>query len=160
MRGSWPAARWLVACWTVVGTVGFGYLFACSTVPVTTTGEPGMLGPAWVQTVALLAGLFAGLPVFFLPVLWLPAGVRYLRQMESGRRCLAWIAGTAGAVALEVVVVLGAGVRDIAPNYAGAPIVSWVELAESAAFLVIGVALAAIVPVRPLAESRTVGPTP
>jgi hypothetical protein len=145
MRGSWPAARWLVACWTVVGTVGFGYLFACSTLPVTTTGDPAMLGPAWLQSVALVAALFVGLPVFFLPVLWLPTGVRYLRRAGFNGRCAGWIAGSAAALVVEIAVILGVGVRDIAPSYAGAPIVSWVELAESAAFLVIGVALAAIV---------------
>jgi hypothetical protein len=107
-----------------------------------------LFGPAWLQVVALAAALIVGLPSFLLPVVWLPMGVRYLRRRGYHRRCSAWIAGTAAAVVLEAVVIMGAGIRDIAPNYLGGPVVSWVQLAESAAFLVIGLALVAILPVR------------
>jgi hypothetical protein len=154
-RGSWPACRRVVMCWAVVGALGLGYLFASSTVPVTTTGDPGLFGPAGLQVVAVAAAFVLGLPSFFLPVVWLPMGVRYLGQTRYHRRRSAWIAGTAAAVVLEAVVIVGVGIPAIAPNYVGAPIVSWVQLAECAAFLVIGVALAAILPARPQQASVT-----
>jgi hypothetical protein len=147
-RSTGRAAGWLVACWTLVGAVGFAYLFA--TVPVTELGEPGLFGPAWLQDVAFTCGILFGLPSFVLPVLWLPFGIHSLHRerFETWRR-VAWIAGTAAAIYLEALVITGVGVPLIAPNYLGAGIVSWVQLAESGGFLLIGIALAAILTVKP-----------
>jgi hypothetical protein len=95
-----------------------------------------------------MCGVLFGLPSFVLPLAWLPFGLYSLRRQrcEAWRR-LAWIAGTAAAVALEAAATLDVGVAAIAPNYLGAPIVSWVWLVESGGFLAIGVTLAAILTV-------------
>jgi len=63
-------------------------------------------------------------------------------------RRITWIAGTAAALGLEAAAVTGAGVPPLAETYVGAPVVSWVQLAEAAGFLVIGLALVASVTVR------------
>jgi hypothetical protein len=63
--------------------------------------------------------------------------------------------GTAAVIALEAAVIMGVGVPCIAPNYVGAPIVSWIQLAESGAFLVIGAVLAATLTARPQQASMT-----
>jgi hypothetical protein len=123
-----------------VGALGCAYFFACSTVPVTTTGDPGLFGPPLVQTAAVVAGICLGLPSLLLPVVWLPIGVRCLRR---GWR-LAWLGGTAAAIGLEAGFLVGAGVPYMAPSYVGAPILSWIQLAQSAGYLITGVVLVAI----------------
>jgi hypothetical protein len=89
------------------------------------------------------------LPSLLLPVVWLPFGMLHLRP--AGHfvvRRATWIAGTAAAIGLEVAAVTGIGVPSLAETYVGAPVVSWVQLAEAAGFLVIGLALVASVTVR------------
>ncbi len=145
-RASWV----LVICWTFIGAAGFAYLFASSTVPVTELGESGQFGPPWLQGIAVMCGVLFGLPSFVLPLLWLPFGLYSLRRQRCEVwRHIAWIAGTAAAVAMEAAATMGVGVAAIAPKYLGAPIVSWVWLAESGGFLVIGVTLAAVLTVGP-----------
>jgi hypothetical protein len=143
--GAGRAACVLVICWTFIGAAGFAYLFASSTVPVTEPGESGYFGSPWLQGIAVMCGVLFGLPSFVLPLVWLPIGLYSLRRHRCEVwRHVAWIAGTAPAVALEAAATMGAGVAAIAPTYLGAPIVSWVWLPESGSFLAIGVTLAAI----------------
>ena len=59
------------------------------------------------------------------------------------------------AIALEALIIMGVGVPYLAPNYVGAPIVTWIQLVESAGFLVIGLALATILTVSPRQVSVT-----
>lgn len=117
---------------------------------MTTPGDPGLFGPQWLQGVAIAAGVLLGLPSLVLPVVWLPFGL--LSQRPSARfrsRRAGWIVGTAAAFVLEAVAAMGVGVPALAPDYAGAPVVSWIQLADSASYLVIGVALVASLTVKP-----------
>ncbi len=80
-----PSCRALVACWAVVGTVGCGYLFVSSTLPVTTLGEPPLWGPGWLSSIAVMAAIVLGLPWLGLPLILLPIGLVHLRRGAPGR---------------------------------------------------------------------------
>jgi hypothetical protein len=137
-----PSCRALAACWAVIGTVGSGYLFLSSTLPVTTLGEPPLWGPGWLSSIAVMAAIALGLPWLGLPLILLPIGLIHLRR-EAPRRLhwqVGWTALTAVAVLIEAMLVTGFAVPLLGEEYQGPAVVGWIWLTESAACLAIGMA--------------------
>jgi hypothetical protein len=82
--------RAFAASWALIGAVGCGYLFASSTLPVTTSGEPSMWGPAWLAAIAVVGALLVCLPWLVLPVALLPIGLVYLRPEARDAEQKGW----------------------------------------------------------------------
>jgi hypothetical protein len=143
--GSRDALWWWSVSWAVFGAVACGLLFFQSTFPV-----PGLYiepGPSWLSTLVWAA--------FVLGFGWLLGSVPLvlvgLARLRRGWRAVAWFVAGAAFLALEVTVVTGYGVPQEPPTYTGPAVLFWARLAESAGFLLIGAAMAAI----PTGTSRT-----
>jgi hypothetical protein len=137
-----PSCRALAACWAVIGTVGSGYLFLSSTLPVTTLGEPPLWGPGWLSSIAVMAAIVLGLPWLGLPLILLPVGLVHLRRGAPGRLHwqIGWATLTAAEVLIEAMLVSGFAVPLLGEDYQGQAVVGWIWLTESAACLAIGMA--------------------
>jgi hypothetical protein len=136
----------IAGCWALIGAVGCGYLFLSSTRPITITGEPPLLGPAWLQTGVFLGAILLCLPWVIVPLVLLVPGLIHVYRGRSRRTRwqAAWTALMALSIALEAALITGFGVPFPAPNYQGPAIVGWVELPESVGFLVVGVSMMAL----------------
>lgn len=140
---SWRSCQALVVCWAVLGAIGCGYLFASSTLPITTLGEPPYWGPGWLRAIAIISGLVIGLPWILVPIVLLIVGLIYIRReaLRAMRWLALWTALAATALILETLILTGFGVPLLTPNYQGPAIVSWVDLFESISFAVVGAAM-------------------
>jgi hypothetical protein len=123
-------------CWAVLGAIFSAYWFVSSTLPVTTSGEPTMWGPDWLGGIVFVATLFLGLPWLLVPVVLLIVALRRRRRWPA-----AWIGTIVAGIVLGALTVSGFGTRLIPPPYTGPALVSWIQLAESAGFVVIAVTI-------------------
>ena len=142
----WKTCRALATCWALIGAAGCAYLFLSSTRAVTTLGDPFLWGPAWLQTIAVSGAIVLALPWLAVPAVLLIIGPIQLYRAGPARqlRLAGWVAATAAAATLEVMLVTGFGVRPVAPDYQGAALVSWVWLAEAASCVAIGTVMLAV----------------
>jgi hypothetical protein len=134
----------LVALWSVFAAAVSGYVFLSSTLPVTTTGEPPLWGPAPIQVIMYVA-VFVGLAWggVLIPVLLL--GLAHQRAVQPRFRwALAWAGAVAAGVVLEVLYFTGIGYPVVPQGYAGPALVSWGQLWVAVGFLVVGALMLAV----------------
>ncbi len=142
----YKTCRAFAICWAAVGTVGLGYFFLSSTIPITTLGDPPEWGPAWVGAVAVTATLLLGLPWLAVPGVLLIVGLIQMHWRGRARWWwqLCWAVLVAVAFVIELMVLTGYDVPFLAPNYQGAAIVAWIWLGEIGGCLLTGVAMLAV----------------
>jgi hypothetical protein len=138
----------LALVWAVLGSAGTAYLFILSTAPVIYPDEnfiaPSWI-PRWLASAIELAGFLGLLPWLLLPLLLLIAGFFNLGHLP-GRIRWRWAAAWTGAVAAGILleVFIPIAINSPSPGYSGPAILSPGLLAVSGGFLLVGLAMAAI----------------
>lgn len=141
----------LVACYAAGGAAVYAYVFYLSAQSAQVTPHPAhvTLRPGWMATGSVILEVLAGWVWMELPLPLLIIGlVRTGRAGLAGWRWpAAWAGAVAAGIALEVLLMTGANANWLFPDYPyypPPPGLSWVSLAESAGFLLVGAVMTGV----------------